>query len=227
MTARKGFIEGISKALGRGTHTGPVPKPSWRHSVHREVMKDWSRGELAREFLKYSRTIGIDASETTREGLNASIRKSLEQAGPGPVMLADDSLLEELNTATALGSGREVRVWDKAGNREEELRFAEKASVGVAVARLALAESATVLLFSHEGCGRSITLLPESVVYIIPESRIRSRLTQGMEFLQRQQALPSSVNFVSGPSATSDIELVRVVGVHGPVHVVHLVVNDI
>ena len=73
-----------------------------------------------------------------------------------------------------------------------------------------------------------MTLLPESVIYIIPKSVIRPRLTQGMEFLrQHKEHTPSSANFVSGPSATSDIELVRVVGVHGPVHVVHIVVHDL
>jgi L-lactate dehydrogenase complex protein LldG len=70
--------------------------------------------------------------------------------------------------------------------------------------------------------------LPESNVYIIPKSVIRPRLTQGMAFVREyKDHLPSSVNFVSGPSATSDIELVRVVGVHGPVHVVHVVVHDL
>jgi L-lactate dehydrogenase complex protein LldG len=228
MTARDQFMEGIGRALGRAETPATVPGFAWRHSVHKDVMKDWSQDELARAFIEYGKTIGIGVRETTRERLNGTIQKAVEDCGPGPVIVANDPLLSELGTADALGKTRKVRVWKTEGTRENNIRFAEKAAVGIAVAKMALSESATVLLFSQQGCGRSVTLLPESVIYIIPESRIRPRLTQGMRFLrQEKESLPSSVNFVSGPSATSDIELVRVVGVHGPVHVVHIVVTDI
>ena len=227
MTARDHFMGRISRALGRAETPATEPRFAWRHSVHTDVMKEWSPDELARVFIEYGETIGIGVYETTREELNDTIRTAVENCRPGPVIVANDPMLSELCTADALEKIRKVRVWKMEDSRENNIRFAEKAAVGIAVAKMALSESATVLLFSHEGCGRSVTLLPESVIYIIPKSRIRPRLTQGMQFLrQNKERLPSSVNFVSGPSATSDIELVRVVGVHGPVHVVHIVVND-
>jgi L-lactate dehydrogenase complex protein LldG len=227
MTARDQFMGRISRALGRAETPATVPRFTWRHSVHTDVMQDWSQDELARAFIEYGKTIGIGVYETTREKLNDTIRKAVEDCGSGPVIVAEDPLLSEICAADALKKTRKVRVWKKENSRENNIRFAEKAAVGIAAAKMALAESATVLLFSHEGCGRSVTLLPESVIYIIPKSCIRPRLTQGMQFLrQKRDRFPSSVNFVSGPSATSDIELVRVVGVHGPVHVVHIVVND-
>ena len=199
-----------------------------RHSVHKHVMKDWSQNEITRSFVEYGKIIGVDAFETSREELNDAIRNSVANSASGSIVLADDPLLNELHTVAALETGRTVYVWNTADTRENNIRFAEKAGVGIAVAKMALAESGTVLLFSQNGCGRSVTLLPESVIYIIPKSVIRPRLTQGMEFLrQHKEHMPSSANFVSGPSATSDIELVRVVGVHGPVHVVHIVVHDL
>jgi L-lactate dehydrogenase complex protein LldG len=227
MTTREQFIGAISKALGRA-ELPPEPAPlTYRHTVHANVMKGWSRDDLARAFIEYSKTIGAGICETTREELNHAIREAVAECVPGPVLLANDALLGDLNTVAALEMDRSVRVWNTGDSRENDIAFAEKAAVGIAIAKMALAESATVLLFSHNGCGRSVTLLPESVLYIIPKSLIRPRLTQGMEFLrQNKEQLPSSVNFVSGPSATSDIELIRVVGVHGPMHVVHIVVND-
>jgi L-lactate dehydrogenase complex protein LldG len=228
MTTREQFIGVIGKALGRLVPPGAPPRPTYCHTVHTDVMKGWSQDELACAFIEYSKTIGASVCETTREGLNQTIRKAVGECPSGPIILANDILLNELNTVAELGLDRTVRIWNVEDSRENNIGFAQQAAVGIVVAKMALAESATVILFSHNGCGRSVTLLPESVLYIIPKSVIRPRLTQGMEFLRRnKERLPSSVNFVSGPSATSDIELVRVVGVHGPTHVVHIVVHDL
>ena len=101
----------------------------------------------------------------------------------------------------------------------------ERAKVGIAVAEMALAETATSLLFSHLGSGRSVTLLPENSLIVIRAESIQPRLTQAMEFLQKQDVLPSSVNFISGPSATADIELVRVQGVHGPLSLIYVIIE--
>ena len=228
MPPRRQFTGSISRALGRAETPATAPVFSWRHRVQKDVMPDLDREDLARLFAERSREMGVVLFETPRERLNETIGISLQEMGDGPVILARDPLLDALDTTAALQRSRETGTWNSGEGSEEAIRFAGKAVAGIAVARLALAESATVLLFSHEGCGRAVTLLPESTVAIIPKSCIRPRLTQGMELLRQcRENLPSSAHFVSGPSATSDIELVRVVGVHGPMRVVHIVVSDL
>jgi L-lactate dehydrogenase complex protein LldG len=227
MTGRERFIGAISKALGRSELPAAPAHLTYRHGVHTDVMKDSDQDGLARAFAEYSRVIGADVYETTKDALKDALLQALGKCGPGAIVAANDPLLRELSPDLASAANRTVRLWNTGGSREEQVIFAEKAAVGIAVAKLALAESATVLFFSDENCGRSITLLPESNVYIIPKSVIRPRLTQGMAFVMgHQDHLPSSVYFVSGPSATSDIELVRVVGVHGPIRVAHILVHD-
>lgn len=103
MTSREQFIGTVRKALG-GTKAPPGPWPYNRlHSVHTDIMNGWTRDELARTFVQYSRIIGAAVSETTRNALNGAIRDAVLACAPGPVILANDSLLNELDTATALG----------------------------------------------------------------------------------------------------------------------------
>ncbi len=227
MTTRKQFIGAVSKALGRSELPAAPVHLAYRHTVHTDVMKDSDQDALARAFLDCSKEIGAEVLETTKNRLTDTIRQAVEQCRPGAIIAENDSLLQELSPALALATDRTVRLWNAGDSREEMIHFAEQAAVGIAVVKMALAESATVLFFSHEGCGRSLTLLPESNVYIIPKNAIRPRLTQGMALVrEHKDHLPSSVNLVSGPSATSDIELVRVVGIHGPVRVTHILVRD-
>jgi L-lactate dehydrogenase complex protein LldG len=80
---------------------------------------------------------------------------------------------------------------------------------------VAIAETGTVVLQNVAGQGRrAATLVPdyhlclvrvEDVVETVPEAMDRLRAASGL-----------ATTFVSGPSATADIEMTRIKGVHGP-----------
>ena len=98
---------------------------------------------------------------------------------------------------------------------KEELDESDGVLTGCA---LGIAQTGTIVLDAGESQGRrALTLLPDYHLCVVREDQILGLVPEAFAMLEETvKAEGRAITFISGPSATSDIELNRVEGVHGP-----------
>ena len=91
----------------------------------------------------------------------------------------------------------------------------------------AIAETGTLLLDSRGASGRRvITLVPDHHICVVNLEQLVGSVPEALSRVSQSVIEHRSpVTLISGPSATSDIELTRVVGVHGPRHLSVVIVD--
>jgi L-lactate dehydrogenase complex protein LldG len=101
------------------------------------------------------------------------------------------------------------------------------ADLGVSVARLAVAETGSVLLSFDSVEDRLVGMLAHTHAVVVPAGVLRASLDDAVPVLRALTAATGErrgyLTFVTGPSRTADIERVLTIGVQGP-RALHLVI---
>ncbi len=117
------------------------------------------------------------------------------------------------------GTGFEWKV-DRKLSYEE----IEECEGVLTAASAGIADSGTIVLHHSTSEGRRvITLLPDWHLCVLRTSQIVETLP---EYFDRCEKPPVLATYISGPSATADIEMTRVKGVHGPRFLNVIIVHD-
>ncbi len=108
-----------------------------------------------------------------------------------------------------------VTAWRDAPLANDRLNESDGVLTGCA---LGIAQTGTIVLDGGPLQGRrALTLLPDYHLCVIREGQIVGLVPEAVARLHESGRTPGRpITWISGPSATSDIELNRVEGVHGP-----------
>jgi L-lactate dehydrogenase complex protein LldG len=158
-------------------------------------------------------------------------RAEVRRVGPGELAGAIAQALDVAGAARVCVPSGIPAAWRPSGVElieDAPLSFDELDAVdGVLTGcTIAIAETGTIVLSGGPTEGRrALSLIPDLHVCVVGEEQVVETVPEAMAQLgQLVRAERRPLTFISGPSATSDIELDRVEGVHGPRRLIVLVV---
>jgi L-lactate dehydrogenase complex protein LldG len=160
---------------------------------------------------------GVDVARTRSRDLGGVIADELTRLRAHRVVLPDGAP-DAWRTAL---EGRSIVPSDAD---PFELDTADATLSGCAVV---VAETGTIVLDGAPDQGRrAATLVPDVHLCVVGASQVVRLVPEAIARLEDAAHAGAAFTWISGPSATSDIELVRVAGVHGPRRVIVLLVED-
>ena len=194
--ARDAVLRRIRTALADGPTGAPIP---------REYERALAPGiAIADLFVERVSDYRATVHRTSLAGLPATIAALLAVHGATRLAIPGgfpDDWLEGVQIE---------RVHDDPPLSSRDLDALDGVITGCAVA---IAETGTIVLDAGPGQGRrALSLLPDLHVCVVLERQVVGSVPEAFERLMPTRPL----TWISGPSATSDIELQRVEGVHGP-----------
>jgi L-lactate dehydrogenase complex protein LldG len=197
--AREAILGAIRSALADRPAAPEVPRGYRRTS-------DRARGEIVALFAErvgeYKATVRVVAA--------AELGETLSQ-------LCAERGARRLAVPADLPAGWRpggIELVPDAGLSPHDLDTLDGALTGCA---LAIAETGTIVLDGGPAQGRrALTLVPDYHLCVIADEQVVDLVPEAVERLEPAVREGRPLTFVSGPSATSDIELNRVEGVHGP-----------
>ncbi|MBX6749537.1 MAG: LUD domain-containing protein [Micromonosporaceae bacterium] len=193
------------------TALGPNPAPV---TVLREYRRSSTMDNVIELFEDRLRDYGATVVHVTPDGVAAAVAEQVR----GRVRVAPGLPWLESGPDGPHVGGVAVEVDD--GGPAAELDAVDTAVTGAAAA---CAVTGTIVLDGSPDQGRrALTLVPDRHVCVVHSGQIVGAVPELLARLNPRAPL----TFVSGPSATADIELQRVKGVHGPRQLVVIIVAD-
>ena len=225
---QESFLNNIATRLKRERRSNVVA-PKYDQFPWDHLYQGLDQEGFILQFIENLETIAGFVRRIPSSNVAQEIANIANEIQAKKVVTWDDPRLDQYGIEEALQDKVDYLKWDTSKGFETLTQFAEKSDLGITMTELGLSETGTIVLYNEGGKGRSVSLLPENHIAILPSDKIVPRLTQALQMikgtLNEKGRLPSLINFISGSSRTSDIEMVLTRGVHGPKELYVLIVD--
>lgn len=205
-TARERILQRIQTALHKEAST-PTPVSNGTISRTYRQRDEAPRDEIITRFIERVTEYKAQVQRVTAEQLPAAIAEALHRRGI-------ERLVTPADLPAAWLPATITHLPDDGNLAHDTLDGTQGVLTGCA---LGIAQTGTIVLDHSTYQGRrAISLVPDYHLCIVRAEQIVGLVPEAIKQLETAVQAGRPITFISGPSATSDIELNRVEGVHGP-----------
>ena len=217
--ARDAILDGVRRALKRG------PLPAETAASLAERVATHRRNLVPARAASLDHAGQIDLFVAMAEEVQTTVARVASDADvPGEVAryLAAENLPAELVMAPDLALA--AIPWDSRPLLQiRRGRAGAGDAVSLAPCLAAIAETGTLMLVSGPATPTTLNFLPDTEIIVVRAGQVVASYEDGWDLVRAvPEALPRTINFITGPSRTGDIEQRIQLGAHGPrrLHVV-------
>jgi L-lactate dehydrogenase complex protein LldG len=247
MTDRAKFLANVTASLGRsevhvptGSSTGDADTAVFQDAAlarmkAENATKDATErsAELADQMATAAEVIGWKVHRAGNpEDVADLIAGICEEKNAKSVLRSTHDVFNEIQVDAAVtNTGATLGITEHEGDNSQEMIDDSKtkafaADIGITGVDYAIAETGTVVLRPRSGLSRLVSLAPPTHIAVLRPGEVLDSLDE-LFAMERNDYLSGniagSMNLISGPSKTADIEGTTVTGIHGPLEV-HLII---
>ena len=209
--AREQILGSIRKARGRG------PLDEVTRAKLEKRLQARERGTVPARVARDPAAL-VDLFVANAEALSATVDR-VDAAADVPAAVADYLARENLPASLRAAPEPEIEAipWsERPALTVNYGRSYGSDEVGLAPALAAVAETGTLMLRSGTHRPTTLNFLPDTHIVVLRASRMVGPYEDAWDRLRAEGPMPRTVNFITGPSRTADIEQTIQLGAHGP-----------
>ncbi len=229
-TSREAFLATVRRSLDRpgtvSSQSNGDPSVAAQEVAPQQTP---DREQLVKRFEEEVKKVhGVVSRVSGPEELTALLGALIEEKAIHRIVRWDTLALSHLDTALT-SAGAEVfpiNLNEDESSRLDHRNALIEADMGLTEVDYAIADIGSLVLKASGPQSRLASVLPPIHVAIVTPDKIVPSLSHLLPLLTSEGGLPSAVSLVTGPSRTADIETIRTVGIHGPIELQVIILED-